>query len=147
MSMFHSVSCAVTIPLFSLAMWWIWCWQIPLRVSHLTDTMQLTSPYRTCSKESETCRVQGLQRLECVCTCQGLVRFGAKDPHSRVQGVRDRWTDPIQVNGSIECNESSFGADPIFGVTKTCECDETGLPATQRTAQVRCGLLHSLGAL
>ena len=133
MSMFQSVSCVVTIPVFSLVLWLIWWWQTSY--AHLgADTMQLTSPYRTCSKESERC------------TCQGLVRFGAKDVHStRDFGTKDhrlwhKWTDPIQVNGIIQCHESSFGKDPIFGVVKTCECSENGLLATQRTAQVQCAL-------
>merc|ERR1712086_1015399 len=57
-----------------------------------------------------------------ICQCIGEVRYG----HG------DTWSDPKQVDASIECANEAFGTDPLFRQGKECQCKQ-GATTTSTT--------------
>merc|ERR1712153_222102 len=57
-----------------------------------------------------------------MCQCIGEVRYG----HG------DTWSDPKQVDASIECANEAFGTDPLFRQGKECQCKQ-GATTTSTT--------------
>merc|ERR1719469_1259115 len=57
-----------------------------------------------------------------ICQCIGEVRYG----HG------DTWSDPKQVDASIECANEVFGTDPLFRQGKECQCKQ-GATTTSTT--------------
>ena len=63
-----------------------------------------------CASSSVTCAGEGDS-----CSCNGFVQFGRGS----------EWTRPRQIAGSISCSVDAFGVDPLPGVGKYCECQDT----------------------
>merc|ERR1719215_1838211 len=57
-----------------------------------------------------------------ICQCNGVVRYG----HG------DKWSDSVQVDGSIECSNEEFG-DPFYLQAKECQCQQA-TPTTTTTS-------------
>lgn len=80
----------------------------------------VTSNWVKCADENQVCTVSGSK----------TVRYGASG----------KYVTKI-IDGSIPCNNKSFGSDPIYGVQKTCEYSdgETTIPPVNTNTPVYSG--------